>query len=222
MDVRKALYERRSTRAFLDRLVAPELLTEIFEAAQQAPSNCNTQPWQTIVVSGAARDALARALATHLASGAAPAPDFGPSVLPDYKGAYRDRQHSSAAALYAAMGIERDDKTARACASRRNWAFFDAPHVALFTMDRDLGLMGAVDVGAYAHGLSLMMTASGIASCLQASLGYFPVPIRESLHIHDRMGILFGMSFGYQDPNASANLASTDRAAMIDAVRLVE
>ncbi|UZW56000.1 nitroreductase [Sphingobium sp. JS3065] len=222
MDVREALHARQSTRGFLDRPVAPDLLASIFEAAQRAPSNCNTQPWQTIVVSGKARDQLARLLAEHLAGGASPAPDFGPSVLPAFEGVYRDRQHAAAAELYAAMGIERGDKVARAQASQRNWAFFGAPHVALFTMQRGLGLMGAVDVGGYAHGLALMMTASGIGSCPQASLAYFPAPIREYLDIPVNMGILFGMSFGYPDPDAPSNRARTGRAAVIDAVRLVE
>lgn len=222
MNVREALYARRSTRGFLDRPVAPDLIESIFEAAQRAPSNCNIQPWQTIVVSGQARDGLARLLTGHLASGASPAPDFGPSVLPAFEGVYRDRQHAAAAELYAAMEIERGDKGARGQASRRNWGFFGAPHVALFTMERGLGLMGAVDIGGYAHGLALMMTACGIGNCAQASLAYFPAPIREYLDIPENMGILFGMSFGYPDPDAPANRVRTERAAVRDAVRLVE
>ncbi|WP_176590633.1 nitroreductase [Sphingobium sp. EM0848] len=222
MDVREALFARQSTRAFLDKPVAPALLTSIFEAAQQAPSNCNTQPWQTIIVSGCARDELERALAAHVASGESPAPDFGPSVLPAYAGVHRDRQYAAAAELYTAMDIERGDKLARTRASLRNWSFFGAPHVALFTMDRSLGLMGAVDVGGYAHGLALLLTVNGIGSCPQASLGYFPAPIREYLDIPDHMGILFGMSFGYPDPHALANRVRTGRATVLDAVRFVE
>ena len=44
---------RRSVRAFLDQPVPQPLIEQIFTQAQQAPSNCNTQPWRTWVVSGA-------------------------------------------------------------------------------------------------------------------------------------------------------------------------
>jgi nitroreductase len=37
--------QRRSTRTFLDRPVAPETLESVLEAARWAPSCANTQPW---------------------------------------------------------------------------------------------------------------------------------------------------------------------------------
>ena len=53
-------------------------------------------------------------------------------------------------ALYGALGIAREDKRARQMAMLRNWQFFGAPHVAIFTMDKYLDIMGAVDMGIYA------------------------------------------------------------------------
>jgi nitroreductase len=222
MEVWKAMCERRSTRAFAPRPVARDLLLEILRAAQHSPSNCNVQPWQVIVVSDSAKDLLKQKLITHITAGHPPRPDFGPSVMPDYEGIHRERQHELAASLYSALGIERGDKVGRSKASLRNWNFFDAPHVALFTMDRALGFMGAVDVGIYAHGLALLMTANGIATCLQASLGYFPEPIRECIEMPDRLGILFGMSFGYADESAAANRVRSKRGSTEEAVRFID
>ncbi|MBT3812571.1 MAG: hypothetical protein HOE45_05055 [Gammaproteobacteria bacterium] len=39
------LNARRSLRAFTQQTIAPELMQQIFSQAQQAPSNCNRQPW---------------------------------------------------------------------------------------------------------------------------------------------------------------------------------
>lgn len=220
MHVCEALRERRSTRGFLDTQVPREVLESIFQAAQRAPSNCNVQPWQVIVVSGETRDVLKQKLIASIPS-SRPAPDFGASVIPAYQGVHQQRQHGAASALYTAMDISRDDKSARSRASLRNWAFFDAPHVALFTMERALGLMGAVDVGIYAQSLALLMTEQGISSCMQASLGYFPAPIREQLAIPESHGILFGMSFGYRDEQVPANRARTERAGLSEVVRFV-
>src|ERR1700732_2342338 len=41
--------ERWSPRAFSDKLVAPDVLASIFEAARWAPSSSNEQPWAYIV-----------------------------------------------------------------------------------------------------------------------------------------------------------------------------
>src|SRR5690606_30472046 len=61
--------ERRSVRGFLDRPLPQAQLERIFALAQQAPSNCNTQPWHTCVVSGARRARLADILGEAAASG---------------------------------------------------------------------------------------------------------------------------------------------------------
>lgn len=221
MTVTEAMQARRSIRGYLPRPISKETLDDLFVAAQRAPSNCNVQPWQVHVVSGGSKDALRDALVSHVSQNA-PAPDFGEAVMPRYQGVLQDRQYGAAAALYTAMGIDRSDKTARSRASLRNWGFFGAPHVAIFTMDRRLGLMGAVDVGIYAHGLALLMTERGIGSCMQASLGYFPAPIRSQLGLAEDCGILFGMSFGYRDEDVPANRALTSRATLGEVVRFLE
>jgi predicted oxidoreductase (fatty acid repression mutant protein) len=49
---------RRSLRAFKPEAVSEELLTQVFQVAQRAPSNCNTQPWLVHVASGASIEKL--------------------------------------------------------------------------------------------------------------------------------------------------------------------
>ena len=58
MSVENALKRRVSARGFKPNPVPRELLESIFATALQAPSNCNVQPWNIYVVSGAARDKL--------------------------------------------------------------------------------------------------------------------------------------------------------------------
>ena len=218
MSVVDALQKRVSTRAFLDKPVDDALLTEIFTTAQQSPSNCNVQPWQTYVVSGESKDQLKDKLLNAIMSGP-PNPDFNWKA--GYEGIHRDRQFGSANALYTALGIERSDKPARQMAMARNWTFFEAPHAVFFTMDKYLDIMGAVDMGIYAQTLSLLLAEKGLSSCMQGALGQFPDPVREHLGIPEERGILFGMSFGYADPDALANKAKTDRAPLSDAVHFI-
>ena len=209
MTLEKLLTSRYSVRGFKPDPIAPGLLETIFTLAGRAPSNCNVQPWQPVVVSGETRDRLSERFVKDLMAGQQPNPDF--NWTPKYENAHRDRQFGSANALYSALGIAREDKAARQMAMLRNWQFFDAPHAVFFTMEKYLDIMGAVDLGIYAQTLSLIMEEHGIASCMQGALGQFPDAVRDELNLPDTVGVLFGMSFGYADPNHPANTARTNR-----------
>ena len=216
MTLSEILNCRYSVRAFKKDPVAASELEEIFSLAQKSPSNCNVQPWQTYVLSGEKKDQLKNKLIGAVMKQQPPSPDFDWKIA--YQGIHRERQFGSANALYSAMGIEREDKMKRNMAMLRNWAFFDAPHVAFFTMDKYLGIMGAVDIGIYAQTLTLLLKERGIDSCMQGALGQFPEEIREFLELPEDAGVLFGMSFGYADDNADANRARTERADIREAV----
>jgi len=220
MSLSELLTKRSSTRAFLPTEIEKSLLESIFTSAQGSISNCNVQPWHTIVVSGKAKDSLKDKLLAEVMSGRTPYPDFDWS--PKYKGIHRERQFGSANALYGTMNIAREDKKARQLSMLRNWQFFDAPHVVFFCMEKYLGIMGAVDVGIYAQTLALLLEENNISSCMQGALGQFPGPVIKQLDIPEGVGILFGMSFGFADHNAAANNTRTSRAALHEAVQFIE
>lgn len=219
MSFTKLLLERSSVRAFKPTPVPQSILDDVFSLSRRAPSNCNTQPCTAYVVSGAAKAALSKRLLDVVSSGAPPTPDFAWTI--NYSGVHRDRQFGAANALYGALGVDRHDKKGRQLAMLRNWQFFGAPHAAFFTMDKYLGVPGAVDVGIFAATLALALEEKGISSCMQGALGLYPTPAREALGLKDETGILFGMSFGYKDDSAPANKACTDRAETKDYARFI-
>jgi len=219
MNVSDLLESRYSCRGFKTESISTELLTSIFRTAQQSPSNCNVQPWQVLVVSGEKKQQLKKELVEAVIKQQIPNPDFNWNVA--YQGVHRERQFGSANALYSAMDIKREDKAKRQMAMLRNWQFFDAPHVAIFTLDKYLDIMGAVDIGIYAQTLSLLMNEQGIASCMQGALGQFPEPIHRLFNLGEERGVLFGMSFGYAD-DVDANKARTVRAELDDSVSFYE
>ena len=53
---------RKSCRGFLETPVPDETITSVLEDAALAPSNCNTQPWETHIVSGDKLKELSEAL----------------------------------------------------------------------------------------------------------------------------------------------------------------
>ena len=206
---------RRSIRAFTDQPVATELLKTIFETAMQAPSNCNTQPWYVHVATGATLEALREELPRRFKAGdiAVDHPYDG-----KYEGVFRDRQYASAKALYDALGIPREQKTERQAWFLNNFRFFNAPGVAFFTMPKDFGLREACDLGMFTQTVMLGFSAHGLGSCPQTALGFMTHVIKPALNIPDDQMLLFGLSFGYPDNAAAANLAVTDRASLDEIV----
>ena len=207
--------QRRALRAFLPREVEPEKLQRIFEVAQRAPSNCNTQPWLTHVASGSALRKLREEMPRKFMAGELSL-DFPYDGV--YQGVYKERQYGSAQALYDSVGIAREDKAARHTQFMRNFTFFDAPHVAFLFLPEPFGLREAADLGMYAQTLMLTITAHGLGSCPQTALSFEADCIRATLDIDAANKLLFGISFGYPDPDAPVNNCATDRAAVADTV----
>lgn len=204
------VYNRHSVRGFLDKEVPQDTLNRIFEIAQQSPSNCNVQPWNVYVASGALKDRLSKQMVENTAGGIKPNPDI------DYRGDfldhYRKRQVECAVALYSKMGIGRDDKKGRMRAILRNFEYFDAPYIAFIGMDPKFGTAVALDVGMFAQTLMLTMVAFGLASCPMGTMRNYPDLVREAFDIEkSNMNILFGISFGYEDSAVVANETRTTR-----------
>ena len=203
---------RRSVRGFTDQPVPADLLEAIFATAQQAPSNCNVQPWVVHVVSGGSADAMRAALHDHARTGAAPTPDF--PLTGGYPAGYRTRQIDAAKALFAATDVAREDVAARTESFLRNFRFFDAPHAAFIYLPRWAGIREAADCGMYAQSLMLALTARGLGSCAQGALGHYADIVRKQLGVADDLQLLFGIAFGHEDASHPANAARTVRAAL--------
>lgn len=199
----EAVKQRRSVRGFLDKEVPEDTLKAIFELAQQAPSNCNIQPWHVYVASGEVKNALREKMVQNVMQGVPFNSDY---EYPDtFDGEYRKRQVDCAMELYGNMGIERGDKEGRMRAHLRNFQMFDAPHVVFIGMNKVFGASVAIDVGMYMQTLMLSMTAHGVACCPQGTMRYYPDLVREAFGIGDDIHILLGITFGYEDTSVAAN-----------------
>ncbi len=216
MDVEVAIRTRRSVRGFTSQRVPTERILNIFELAQRSPSNCNIQPWRIFVASGAARDRLRQAMVEQAMQGIPPNPDF---EYPDrFDEPFRKHQIACAVTLFNEMGIGRDDKQGRNRALLRNFELFDAPHVAFLGMNKQFKEPVALDLGIYLQTLMLAMTANGIACCPQGSMRSYPDIVRREFDISPEIGILVGLSFGYEDPSVAANRARIDRSPLSENV----
>ncbi|MDP5071442.1 MAG: nitroreductase [Congregibacter sp.] len=202
------LEQRRSCRAFLPTSLSDEQLLALLAPSLRAPSNCNTQPWFMHVASGDVLERLRKRLPDDFLGGRMSL-DF--PYEGKYEGVFKERQYASAQALYSAMGIAREDREARQVAFMRNFTFFDAPHVGFFFLPAGFSEREACDLGMFAQSVMLLLEAAGLASCPQTALGFLSDTIREELAVPPDQRLMFGLSFGYADPDASVNQCVTDR-----------
>lgn len=217
MSVDEALRRRRSVRGFLPTDVPEATLREVFALAQRTPSNCNVQPWVPHVVSGELLRRLRDELVASDSRGEPHHADWPADGK--FSGVYRERQVDAAVQLYGAMGVQRDDRAGRHAAYVRNHAFFGAPHAVFVFMHAPHDTREAADIGMYAQSLMLLLTARDIASCAQGALGLYPKVVRRHLGLDATHRLLFGISFGYEDPAVKANAARIGRADLVEAVR---
>lgn len=200
--------ERSSIRAFRSEPLTTEQLHGVFGPAQRAPSWCNVQPWRVVVTQPPATAAIAERLQTAARSG------MPQAELPfplDYPAPYNAHRKQCGIALYSAMGIAKEDKARRYDAWLRNYALFDAPHLAVIACDRRLGPYAYVDVGVWLGYVLTAAAALGIATCPMASIAAYPAPLRAALPIAETDIILFGLVLGHADHGSPTNTARTTR-----------
>ncbi|MCD2197635.1 nitroreductase [Actinomycetospora endophytica] len=219
MTFEELLRSRWSCRAFRDEELSDELLDDIFRVAQRTASWCNTQPWQVLLTRGAATKRFAESLSAHV-RGNPPSPDL--EMPAEYRGVYRDRRRGAGYALYASLGIDRQDMPAREAQMMRNYLFFGAPHVAVITTDRLQGTYGAIDCGGYVANVLTAARERGVATIPQAAIAVYSGHVREFFELPEDRLVVCAISLGYADESDPVNGFRTERAEVADAVTVVD
>ena len=136
MQLDEAMNGRRSIRGFQNKPVPRELIEEVIALANRAPSSMNTQPWHLHVLTGEPLERVREGNSTRMLNGVPPVREIIDHGA--YEGPHRDRQVGIAKQLFAAMGIERDDKAMRQDWVMRGFRQFDAPVSIVVTFDKSL------------------------------------------------------------------------------------
>ncbi|MBU9374216.1 nitroreductase [Burkholderia multivorans] len=211
--------ERFTCRAYLPDAVPTDVIERIVAIAKRAASWCNVQPWHAIVTSRDTTERFRAALVAHAAQH--PGIDADMPFPDEYRGVYGERRREVGYALYAALGIARDDRPARERQVAENFRLFGAPHVALLTIPAELGPYAALDCGAFVASFLLAARAHGVATTAQAALAHHARFIRRYFGIGDERRFVCGIAFGYADTAHPANAFRSTRAATADVMQMV-
>jgi nitroreductase len=189
-------------------------VSEILEAARWAPSGGNLQPWKVVAVAGAERQAV-----IDLARGVFSERPMGePSPYPVYPEKlwepYRTRRFVVGEALYALLGIPREDKMARLGRFAKNYEFFGAPVGLFFVIDERMGHGQWAHLGMFMQSIALAAIERGVSSCMQEAWAAVRVSLAKHFALPEGEIVYCGMALGYADPAAAENRLRTERAAV--------
>ena len=104
MDVKTALLNRKSTRAFLDKEVSIEVINEIIEQSKTAPSGVNTQPWQVAVLNGESKSNLCNKFEEAFRAGDKGSMDYKYYPV-EWKNEYKERRKECGLLLYSTLEL---------------------------------------------------------------------------------------------------------------------
>ena len=212
---------RRSIRAFMDRTVEPELLRSILGKASLAPSGGSLQPWNAVVLTGARLERLKHETRAAMMKGPMAETleyEIYPAELPD---PWRSRRKDNGEALYASIGVARDDKAGRMTALARNFEFFGAPVGLLLHTPKIMGKPQWADLGMWLQTVMLLLVEAGLASCAQEAWSHYPETVKRVGEIPDDHDFFCGLAIGYPDPAAAINSFENARAKLDETVRFL-
>jgi nitroreductase len=212
---------RKSVRGFRQDPVPRETIEEIIEVAKRAPSSMNTQPWHIHVLTGAPLDEVRRRNMEAMAGGAKVNRDI--PMHGEYDGVHRQRQVDIAKKLFAAMGIERDDKPRRTDWVLRGFRQFDAPVSLVLCYDRVLqgGAVGYFDLGALCYGIVLAAWDRGLGTVINGQGIMRSDIMRDVAQIPEDQAIMTCIAMGFPDDSFPANAVVSDRESNEKFVRYV-
>ncbi|KAJ7149890.1 nitroreductase [Mycena crocata] len=196
--VNQLMRGRYSARYYLPDKIDKAIIEDIVDAANNAPSGRNTQPWKVYCVSGAVKDIISAEMVEAHRNSLPYEPRYAyyPPTMPIE---YARRGFDLGKALYGILGIDHDDMVGRALESTRNYQFFDAPVALIFTISSELKQGSWMDLGHFMQSITIGARARGLESVTQLSIAKYDEIIRKYLPIAEEDLVACGMSMGYPD-----------------------
>ena len=221
MDFDEVILGRRSIRGYKPDPVPRELIEEVLALAIRAPSSMNTQPWHFHVITGEPLARIRAGNTERILAGEPDSREFRKGT--PFAGVHRERQVGVAKQLFAAMGIEREDKAGRQDWVLRGFRQFDAPVCVIVTYDKELRESDdtAFDCGAVTTALVNAAWSRGLG-CVINSQGIMQSPVvREHAGIPDDQVIMKAVALGWPEESFPANAVVSERKGVAEAVRFV-
>jgi nitroreductase len=188
-------------RGFLDRPVPPDVLRKVLAAALRSPSGGNLQPWHVYVLSGAKLNDLKTRIRRRVAAGDPGDPQRVPPYPLPLTDSHARRLDDMGCRRYAAVGVARDDRAARARVRAGNWECWGATTALYCYLEAVMLPPQWMDVGMFLQSVMLLFRAEGMDTCVQIAWAEYHETVAEVIQPPSNLVLACGMSVGYADPD---------------------
>lgn len=206
LTVTEAVLARTSVRAFLPDPVDDAVIAQLLTTASRAPSGGNVQPWRIYVVNG---DTMAR-FRSYIADRPAETPEYE-IYPPKLWEPYRTNRFALGEAMYATIGIAREDRAGRLAQFAKNQDFFGAPAALFCFIDRKMGPPQWSDLGMFLQTFMLLAQEAGLDTCAQEFWSVYPQSVREFVGAPEEEMLFCGVAIGTADPDHPINSLHSER-----------
>ena len=214
MNIKEALENRRSVRAFQHTPVAIEALTAVMEAAKHTPSWANSQPWEAFIATGDTLSRIKAGFAECYANHVTANPETPrPTAWTDAAVKRREQLQPD---------MRRDCGDAVSQFGPLNQTMFGSPAVIYICMDEVLSQWSLYDIGAYSQSIMLAAMEYGLGTIPAMTLTLFPEIIHKELQIPENLKVTIGIAIGYTDHENAINNFVSARTAVSENVRIFD
>lgn len=220
MDVRTAVEQRISTRAFLPEALRREDIEAWLTTAQRAPSGGNLQPWRVIVVTGEEKDRISALASERLAVSPRGEPTDRPVYPADLWEPHEQRRRRVGEMMYEALGIGREDRAARLAWFANNYRFFGAPVALFLIIDERMGHGQWGHAGMYLQTLALLAEERGWGTCFQECWGILRPTLKAHFGLADTEMVWCAVAVGKPDRAHPVNSLRAERAGLEEIAEL--
>jgi len=203
MNITNIIKSRRSIRAFLDKPLDRDIISECLEAAIWAPSATNQQPWEFAVVTGDELTKISDDISANFAQKMQ-----GEKSFPEVPEENRIRQEEIFTAIAEASGKDGVDG---ATIFQNSLAFFHAPCAVFFLSYKDCDNQCLLSVAAAVENFLIAASSKGLGTCWLGIPLICADDIASALKLSAGKEIIAAVAVGYPDNTKNLNLFQRQR-----------
>ena len=209
MDVAEAIKTRKSIRSFKPDPLPRDVIRDIIEQAQRAPSWADTQPWEFAIVTGAKLKAIQNGFVERgmqdPASEVARPYEFPEPYMARIRAlAPKDRSEMTEEEMKERMLINFRHYGATTCI----YLLVDR---SILYQDKGVNVWSMYDSGSAVQNIMLLAVSKGLGTIAQAQAVVYPDIIRKHVAIPANKLIALGIAIGYPDKDDPGHHMNTAR-----------
>jgi nitroreductase len=217
MDLKKAISERKSFRAFKSDPIPRETIQEILKLAFQAPSAINLQPWELVVVTGEERERLSRRLIKAFKEKQISCGPGNVKPMPKTVTQRAAKTLELMTPLFEEMGVNPDQFI-----NEGSCHFYGAPVAIFICLDDSFPKSRFVDIGIILGYLILTAHEFGLGTCPIGLITAYEDEIKDLLNIPENKMVVVGVALGYPDLKSPINRFKSPREEIGKLIRWID